>query len=149
MTKHNTRIITLNVLTIPWHWYRPIDFIVKLSYEYIYKKYGVVIDGVCENWHQLTMIILGWTYVKTKKKKKLHWHFISFLTTSILFQYQMSKLTRTCKSRHVTYDRAFRQWQWLRISINLQVQLWSTTDELTTSQLDRSDEWWAIMGVTQ
>ena len=26
---------------------------------------------------------------------------------------------------------------------------WSTTDQLTTSQLDRSDEWWAIMGVTQ
>ena len=121
-------------------------------------KYGMVIDGVCENWHQLTMIILGWTSVKTPKK--FHWHFISFLTTSILFQWkmnplvrnilnQMSKLTRTCKSRHVTYDRAFRQWQWLSIWINLQVQLWSTTDQLTTSQLDRSDEWWAIMGVTQ
>ena len=41
-----------------------------------YKKYGVVIDGVRENWHQLTMIILGWTSVKTKKK--FHWHFISF-----------------------------------------------------------------------
>ena len=35
----------------------------------IYQKYGVVIDGVCENWHQLTMIILGWTSVKTKQKK--------------------------------------------------------------------------------
>ena len=122
----------------------------------IYKKYGVVIDGVCENWHQLTMIILGWTSVKTKQKK-FNWHFIFFLTTSILFQWkmnplvrnlnQMSKLTSTCKSRHVTYDRAFRQWQWLWI--NLQVQLWSTTDQLTTSQLDRSVEWWAIMGVRQ
>ena len=40
-----------------------------------------------------------------------------------------------------------REWSW--IWIDLQVQLWSTTDQLTTSQLDRSDEWWAIMGVTQ
>ena len=46
MTKDNTRKITLNVLTVPWHLYRPIDFIVQLSYESIY---GVVTDGVCEN----------------------------------------------------------------------------------------------------
>ena len=49
----------------------------------IYKKYGVVIDGVCENWHQLTMIILGWTSVKKNEKKKkmplaLHFFFNNF-----------------------------------------------------------------------
>ena len=41
----------------------------------IYKKYGVVIDGVCENWHKLTMIILGLTSVKTPKKIPLALHF--------------------------------------------------------------------------
>ena len=28
----------------------------------LYKEYGVVIDGVSQNLHQVTMIILDWTY---------------------------------------------------------------------------------------
>ena len=68
MTKHNTRVTALNVLTVPWHFYRPIDFIVQISYKYIYKEYGAVFDdGMCENWHHITMIILDWTSVKTIK----------------------------------------------------------------------------------
>ena len=51
MTKNNVRIIALNVLTVPWHLYDPIDFIVQLGYE-SNMEYGMVIDGVCENWHQ-------------------------------------------------------------------------------------------------
>ena len=69
MTKHNTRIIALNVLTVPWYLYRPIDFIVQISYESIY-KYGAVIDGMCENLHHITVIIpiiLDWTSVETLK----------------------------------------------------------------------------------
>ena len=69
MTKHNTRIIALNVLTVPWYLYRPIDFIVQISYEstYMYKEYGAVIDGMCENWHHMSVIILDWTSVETLK----------------------------------------------------------------------------------
>ena len=47
------------------------------------------------------------------------------------------------QSWDVTDDRAFSIW------INLQVLLWFTTYQLSTSQLDRSDKLWAIMGVTQ
>ena len=77
MTKHNTRIIALNVLIVPWHLYRPIDFIIQLSYESIYKEYGVVIDGMCEHWHHITVIILDWTSVETIKNS-LHLFFFYF-----------------------------------------------------------------------
>ena len=75
MTKHNTRVTALNVLTVPWHSYRPIDFIVQISYKSIYKEYGAVVDGMCENWHHITMIKLDWTFVKTIKNSL---HFIFF-----------------------------------------------------------------------
>ena len=35
----------------------------------LYKEYGVVTDGVCENYHQVIMIILDRTSVKTKQNK--------------------------------------------------------------------------------
>ena len=31
----------------------------------VLKEYGAVIDGMCENWHHIIMIILDWTSVKT------------------------------------------------------------------------------------
>ena len=45
----------------------PIDFIVQISLESIYKEYGAVIDGMCENWYHITVIILDWTSVETLK----------------------------------------------------------------------------------
>ena len=155
MAKHNTRIIALNVLIVPWHLYRPIDFIVQISYESIYKEYGAIIDGMCEHWQHITVIILDWTSVETiKNSLHLFFFFNNFYLVPMeneslvrhIFKWNVKShqnVHRVPQSWDVTYDRGFSIW------INLQVLLWSTTYQLSTSQLDRSDKWWAIMGVTQ
>ena len=43
----------------------------------LYKEYGVVIDGVCDNWHQVTLIILDWASVKTPKTSLAHHFFFN------------------------------------------------------------------------
>ena len=34
---------------------------------HMYKEYGAVIDGMCENWHHISVIIQDWTSVETLK----------------------------------------------------------------------------------
>ena len=109
MTKHNTRITALNILTGPWHLYRPIDFIVQISFKFtVYIKF---IDGMRENWHHITMIIWDWTSVKTIKNS-LHFIFFKILLNNfylVLMENEsigvehlneMSIVTRMCTKSH-------------------------------------------------
>ena len=112
MTKHNTRITALNVLTGPWHLYRPIDFIVQISFKSIYKEHGAVIDGMYENWHHITTIILDWTSVKTIKNSLHFIYFFNFIKQFLscsngkwihwggTYLNERSKVARTCTKSH-------------------------------------------------